>query len=118
VTRATDTDPPISSVPTMFNGVRYRSALERGDVSLRGSASQRCDNGGDNKTVGPGTACDGVTPGPNPYQEGLMAQTMPAAVVDSRQARPDRHWFVPGDDGYCRACNLPVNNGRHAPRKS
>lgn len=32
-------------------------------------------------------------------------------------APAERHWFVPDDRGdYCRACNLPRANRRHAPK--
>lgn len=36
--------------------------------------------------------------------------------LETENRGTDKHWFCPGEHGYCLACNLPANNARHVPR--
>lgn len=50
--------------------------------------------------------------------DAIEARAWALAELEAYEAErpPDRHWFIAGDGGYCRACNLLRHNRRHVQR--
>jgi hypothetical protein len=48
----------------------------------------------------------------------IQTRALALAELDRvRALEVDKHWFVSDEQGYCAACGLPAQNGRHIARR-